>query len=44
MNLKKLYYLSERIYEPIKCGEESVRGKKGILEKSVGRNNVRSDV
>lgn len=28
MNLKKIYYLSERIYEPIKCGEEPAEVRK----------------
>ena len=36
MNLKKLYYLSERIYEPIKCGEESAEARKEYWRNLLG--------
>ena len=36
LNLKKLYYLSERIYEPIKCGEESAEARKEYWRNLLG--------
>ena len=36
MNVKKIYYLSERIYEPSKCGEEPAEVRKEYWRNLLG--------